>query len=453
MKKITFILIITAILIFSGCSDDAVNYNTSPSPTPSIVEAPMDEVMGGMDDDSLLLSEPRSLIVIISDLHLGDQRSIDNGYGWIINNRSLLANFINKLVDYPAVKELVIAGDMFDEWVVPMADETLNGFGSDQEGETKFVDSIAGANSDVIDAIRSVIAAGIKVTYVPGNHDMLVTEDDINRIFPGINQERDAKGLGAYSPEDLPEVIIEHGHRYDFYNAPDALSNKIPNSPENYTDNPDAILPPGFFVTKIATTHGVTAPVPASDETLKENKGLLYWGSWKLILSKMHIKEDANAKIIKTGIDGYKDNYAINDLAPSIFKDSLLYKNIENNWKERQNINQVNVHINVASALLSGVWDSWCDMQSSTQYFNYDTSKRIVVFGHTHHATMGYHINRHSKSCIYANSGTWVDAGNPSCTCVVIEPDTPEDGYISLKVYQFIEGETLRTLHSGVIKK
>jgi len=449
MKKFLSMVIIVILFICSGCSDDTVNYSSVPSPA----EVSIDNAFGQMNAvTGPLLNNSRSLIVIISDLHLGDERSIDNGYGWLINNRDILANFINQLAVRPAVKELVIAGDMFDEWVVPMEYETFNSFGSDQEGESKFVDSIAAANPDVINAIRNVIASGVKVTYVPGNHDMLVTESDINRLFPGINQERDAAGLGAYSPEWLPQVVIEHSHRYDFYNAPDMLSNKIPYSPENYTNNPDAILPPGFFVSKIAASHGVSGPVPAIDNTSTQNGLFLYWASWELILAKIHITEDPNARIIKTGIDGYTDNYAINDLAPSYNKQPLLYQNIENNWGERQSRNRINVPISVASALLSGAWDSWCDFQSSTQYFNYGSDKRIVVFGHTHHATLGYSMNKSKEKCIYANSGTWIDKGDPACTCVVIEPDSQINGNVNVGVYQFTERQTLIKLHSGTIK-
>ncbi|MEQ8222196.1 MAG: metallophosphoesterase [Candidatus Eremiobacterota bacterium] len=450
MKKFLTIVIIVIIFTFSGCSDDGTGYNTQSSP----VEMSMDNALGHIAGiPGTVTDNSRSLIVIISDTHLGDKRSIDNGYGWFINNRNRLVNFLNQLAVRPSVKELVLGGDLFDEWVVPMEYDTFNGFGSDQEGESKFVNSIASNNPDVINAINNLISSGVKVTYVPGNHDMLVSEDDINRLFPGINQQRDSAGLGAYSPQWLPQVVIEHGHRYDFYNAPDILSNKIPYSPQNYTDNPDAILPPGFFVTKIATSQGVSVPIPAIDNTSTGDGHFLYWASWQLILDELHVTEDPNARIIKTGIDGYRDNYAINDLAPSYNKEPLLYQNIEENWGERQNRNNINVPISIASALLSGAWDSWCDFQSYTQYFTYNSDKRIVVFGHTHHATLGYSVNNNRQKCIYANSGTWIDSGNPDCTCVVIEPDSQINGNINVSVYQFTEQQTLLTLHSGTIMK
>ena len=65
------------------------------------------------------------------------------------------------------------------------------------------------------------------MTYVPGNHDLLINSDDIQSIMPGVSQARDVRGLGAYTPVDFPELIIEHGHRYNFYCAPDQSNRSI----------------------------------------------------------------------------------------------------------------------------------------------------------------------------------------------------------------------------------
>lgn len=454
MKKFLNLVIIVILFSLLGCSK--TNIIASPSASPAPVEMSLGDVFGPSDS---MPGNQRSLVVIISDLHIGDQRSIDNGYGWLIKNRDMLTNFLNQLASHPSVKELVIAGDMFDEWVVPMEYETFNGFGPDQEGESKFLDSIAAANPAVISAVNNIIASGVKVTYVPGNHDMLVTEDDMNRLFPGINQQRDAPGMGAYSPDELPEVVIEHAHRYDFYNAPDMISNRIPYSPEDYTTNPDAILPPGFFVTKIATSHGVsTLLVPALDATVQGSELFLYWLSWQGILIKIHVTEDPNAKIIKTGIDGYTADYAINDLVPQTqgpdILEPLLYQKIGNNWAARQAGNLVNVPIDVYTGLINA-YSVFCDLQSSTQYFSYDLSTRIVVFGHTHKATLCYKSNKNKQECIYANSGTWVDGGNPARTCVVIKTDLQPDDKVNenVCVYQFTEKQSLLKLYDGTITK
>ena len=150
------------------------------------------------------LNYKRTLIVCISDIHLG----ANDSYAEISKNRDALVNFLNHLRISPNVKELVIAGDLIDEWFVPMNLDTFNG-----KTQLDFVKSVALNNKSVIDAFNNIINDGIiKVTYVPGNHDLLINSEDIQSIMPGISEARDVKGLGDYTPVDFPELIIEHDH-------------------------------------------------------------------------------------------------------------------------------------------------------------------------------------------------------------------------------------------------
>jgi UDP-2,3-diacylglucosamine pyrophosphatase LpxH len=466
MKKSCIILciIVLSVTFLSGCSNsgnsagDTAYYSSGTSSADLL--HPEYATADVLTDESYGLTDPQgNLVVVLSDIHMGDQRAIDEGYGWFRANEPLLAGFLASLAASPAVKEVVIGGDFFDEWVIPMDHDTLNGFGSDQQAESKFVDSVAAANPTIISGIKAIMSAGKKVTYVPGNHDMLVTSDDISRIFPGINQSRDAAGLGTYSPGGLPEVLIEHSHRYDFFNAPDMYSNRIPYSPENYTNNSSAIIPPGFFVSKIAASNNFQTPaIPGSLGATDSLIGpFFYWTAWKLILSQVNPSQDYNAKIIKTGIDGYTGVYSINDLVPQVtlsgIQQPTLYAYIEDNWKNRQTQNQVNSLISVVSGLLVGSLSVWCDLQSNTQYFSRDTSKRIVVFGHTHKATMGSRLNSASQKCIYANSGTWIDKGDPACTFVIIDPDLKIDGSVNetVTVYQYTASQTMKQLYQDSI--
>ena len=80
MKKFLSLVMIVIIFIFSGCSDDGPDYRSASS-----TEVSMDNALGQTNDiPGPLTDNSRSLIVIISDTHLGDQRSMDNGYGWLI---------------------------------------------------------------------------------------------------------------------------------------------------------------------------------------------------------------------------------------------------------------------------------------------------------------------------------------------------------------------------------
>ena len=149
----------------------------------------------------------RELIVVISDIHLG----ADLAYAECKDNLPALEEFLTQIRMSPNVKELVIAGDLLDEWFVPAPINTYQG--KDQED---FVKRIATANKGVFDVLNRIIRERkILVTYVPGNHDLTITQANVNKILPGINQKRDTElGLGTYSPVGYPKIVIEHGHRY-----------------------------------------------------------------------------------------------------------------------------------------------------------------------------------------------------------------------------------------------
>lgn len=404
------------------------------------------------------LGNTRTITVVISDIHLGDQRSIDKGYGWFVKNRNKLVSFLNLVRQRPHVKELVIAGDMFDEWVAPMEYDPFNG--GTQSG---FVDAIVTANKTVIDAFNAIIKEGnIKVTYVPGNHDMLVTSADIQRVFPGISEARDAQGLGAYTSAALPELVIEHGHRYDFFNAPDPISNRD-------ITKTASILSPGFFVTKIAASSDLEKSAPrfyreaVSAEYLSAQPGyyITYWAAWQLIMSQKPVKESWDAKIIKTGIDGYTDTYAIYDLIPHHDSasgsplDVLLYKDIVNTWwDQRQTANKVPIKLLAEVAIAAGAINPALDAQSIVQYFlNTSSSKRIVVFGHTHDAGLFTTLNHKGYWSVYANSGTWVDNSKVSCTFVSIIPKK-ENGSTTdtITVYQYVDDQHIPPIKSSAIR-
>jgi metallophosphoesterase superfamily enzyme len=123
-------------------------------------------------------SSNRNMIVVISDIHLG--ANLD--YSEINKNLKPLENFLVKIRSSQNVKELVIAGDLLDEWFVPATINTYEG-----KDQNDFVKRIAASNKGVVDAFNNIIRDGqIKVTYVPGNHDLTITAANVESIFPGI---------------------------------------------------------------------------------------------------------------------------------------------------------------------------------------------------------------------------------------------------------------------------
>jgi UDP-2,3-diacylglucosamine pyrophosphatase LpxH len=384
------------------------------------------------------LNNTRSQIVVISDLHLG----VDDAFAEIKQNRQPLVDFLGQIRNSPNVKELVIDGDMIDEWFLPM-DYKM------PQTESAFVDAVAANNPTVIAAFNNIINDGkIKVTYIPGNHDILVTQADIQRILPGINQARDAEqGLGTYITGANSEIAIEHGHRYNFFCAPDPISNR------DITNNNTSILPPGYFFTRIATSS-VVEKHPASSNTIPQITAnekdasqygyFLYTKMWAAILATLPVKESFIDKEIKTNIDGYTEDYAINDLLPQQdpqtgIIDVKLYKGIQDNWVERQKLNGVPVNIYLNDAILKAADNGFTDSQAKTQYFDRDASKRIVVFGHTHIARLLPFTNFKGENTIYANSGTWIDNGQgyPTMTFVVITLPNADSAIESVNVYKY----------------
>lgn len=325
-------------------------------------------------------SNQRTMIVVISDLHLGP----DLAYTECKNNLKALEKLLYKIKNSANVKELVIAGDMLDEWFVPANIDTYNG-----QSQANYVQRIATTNKGVIDAFNAIIQEGkILVTYVPGNHDLTITEENISLILPGINQARDTSlGLGTYIPDNLPILAIEHGHRYNFFCAPDPISNQ--------TIAPGSITPPGYFFTRIAALH-VAQECTIAGDTIPEP--------------------------------------SLNTSGGEI--DVNLYKGIQDSWSQRQALNNVPVNIPTLQAIKNSASSTESDNQAKTQYFlNPNSNKRIVIFGHSHDAKIIASTNTNGQKTIYANSGTWVDHNNVAPTTTNFVVITPQTSDASSKTY------------------
>jgi UDP-2,3-diacylglucosamine pyrophosphatase LpxH len=383
----------------------------------------------------------RNMIVVVSDLHLG----ADLAYAECKVNLVPLEKLLNQIKAAPNVKELVIAGDLLDEWFVPATTDTYQG-----KDQADFTKRIATANKGVFDVLNSIILGGnILVTYVPGNHDLTFTAANIESVLPGINQARDGKlGLGTYSPVDYPQIAIEHGHRYNFFCAPDPFSNQ--------DIAPGTILPPGYFFTRIGALYkiqnvplaGDTLPVVTQNTSGGESQDLLfrYWKTWGMAVKMFPITNRFDEKIIHTKVGGFTGNYSIDDLVP--FQSANggwinlnLYKGIQDTWEARQTHNNVAVHIETARAIDSVNSSIETDYQANLQYFmNPASDKRIVVFGHTHTPRIITGENLDNKKCIYANSGTWIDhnPGKTTMNFVVITPQRVDPSTQTLvKLYNF----------------
>jgi UDP-2,3-diacylglucosamine pyrophosphatase LpxH len=344
----------------------------------------------------------QTVSLVVSDLHLG----IDDGFAEDVSNRASLANFFKRIKTTANVNEVIIDGDFLDGWFLPFS------YGPIHDYKT-FYKKIAENNKDVISAINDLITnSSVKVIYVPGNHDMNLSRDILDSICPGIQQARDTEGLGTYRTGMRQEIVIEHGHRYNVFCAPDSLSDLD-------IRNTASILPPGYFYTRIATTSlmqkrpkwGFTFP----DFGLPDNpsadvqEAYLYYKVFTAAIANIGITgmtfED---KVIPCGIDGYADYYALSDLVPLYRNGALtktLFSGLGSRWDALQALNRVNAPMSFHDAVLESAVLSGTDDKAKTQYFDLDKSVDVVVFGHTHVPM----LQKYDDGKVYLNSGTWID--------------------------------------------
>jgi len=443
MKKIYFVFLLVACSFsWMSCSNDNDETVSNPFDT-TIVSA----------------NDKRDKILIISDLHLGN----DLSYSETVQHMERLEQFLSEVRTSVTIKELVLNGDIIDEWYIPTRVDSYAG-----GTQADFVRKIVKANQGIFNLLNGIIKDGkIKVTYVPGNHDMGFTAENINIAMPGVNQARDAEnkyGVGTYHPESYPQIAIEHGHRYDFFCSITPGANE--------SDAPGGTLPPGYFFARIAansftdpTTLAAATKVP--DVTLNDAENAeqysknIYYSVWKQVLSEhIYVKDNFNDPIIKTNVGNYTKTYSINDILPhnSATDGSIqmkLYNDLftQTNWHARLKYNNVDVMTDINKAIVGSLKTEIFDSQSEVQYFKNPLSDiRIVIFGHTHNPLMKSYTNLEDKPCLYVNSGTWedqktrdknevIDQDAKKMHFIVITPEKSNKKKLQVSLYQYRYGK------------
>ena len=376
----------------------------------------------------------RNKIVVISDIHIG----VDDKYAENVANRPMLIDFLKRLQSTKDVRELVIDGDFLDEWFLPVD------YPSYTDVQQFYKDVIAN-NQGVIDELNKVADSGIKLVYIPGNHDMTQENEVLQEAIPKIIQIRDAKGLGTYYTGDRNEIAIEHGHRYDVFSAPDTVTNA------ELVGNNDTMLPAGYFYARYAATWvlegrptieknlPVVTTIPDKSDT-DQYGAYLYYSLLKSISTRMTPNESLEEKIFDMHMDGFDDAYTYLDFYPAQQADGtisapVLFKNIQRTWDERQKVNQVKAPNSFVEAVAGAVDWEYYFRQAKAQYLeNPDENVDVVVFGHTH--VPAYRATENGKC--YINDGTWIDHNTdyPAATRTFAVITTGEKSTAGLYMYE-----------------
>lgn len=425
-KIITLLLILVMVFAFSACGDSDISAKSLWEPAASADK-----------------------IVVISDIHLG----IDDKYSETILNVELLLGFLKRLENTTDVRELVISGDFLDEWYLPLTYAKY-------DSSDYFYRQVIANNQDVFDALKSVMAKGIKLVYVPGNHDMLLESGILDEALPGIIQARDADGLGVYITGDRQEIAIEHGHRYDVFSAPDSVSNR------DLCQNDDTLLPPGYMYARIAASwilqgrplikkdYPKVTVVPDASSDPDQFGAYLYYRVLSSELTRITQFERFEDKIFDLGIAGFNGSYSLEEFYPALQMDGtisapVLFRNFQRTWDERQEINQVSVKNTFIEAVSGTLDHDYFFNQAKVQYLqNPEKSIDVAVFGHTHIPQLQNVDNK-----LYVNDGTWIDHNtsypDATRTFAVITTGTVDDAAI----YEYMTDGTITDITESVSNK
>ena len=343
----------------------------------------------------------RNKIVVISDLHLGVNDKISED----VVNRPYLIDFINRVGQTKSIRELVIAGDFLDEWILPLNYPVAT------DSQAYYEQCIAN-NKGVIDALKGLSNTGVKLVYVSGNHDMTLLEDTLKQAIPNINFVG-KDGMGVYITGDNNEIAIEHGHRYDVTSAPDTVDNK------GLTSNP--ILPPGYFFARLGATwflQGmpmINKMIPElaaapSVTNIDQYGAYLYSVFWYNNMNTFTNIERFDDKVFNLKHYGFNTTFSEADVLPVLQSDGtistpILFKDFQKSWDQIQTNNGVRVHSSFIEAVSAQINPdiNYFPKQESLQYDGQGI--QTVVFGHTHVPL----VQTFKNGITVVNDGSWVD--------------------------------------------
>jgi len=320
------------------------------------------------------MATERTRRIFISDIHLSSEQACrpenSQPLSWFRPERDgdRLLNFLdNSIIQKSAdIKDVVLLGDIFNSWVWP-ADQAPPDY-----------DRIFESNPLVLQKLLEIMASGINLFFLHGNHDFDLSSDKVQAAVPGIQPVTCYRsGL----------IFAEHGHQYDIYNKPD------------YFCDPAFGRPIGYFITRLMTSAGQV------QFNLLDLPGVIDDILEAALSSQTIFASIIEALAERAGMTGDDEVLLPGDNRISI-----------NQLKERyQKLGEVYNLSELISDLyerryLHGPADRLC------QQHDY----RVVVFGHTHNALIDKDFFL-VKDRIYANTGCFC---KNNAYCVEIDKST-----------------------------
>lgn len=290
------------------------------------------------------------------------------------NHQARLVNFLNKtiLARESEIKDLVLAGDIFDDWVCP-PDEAPPTF-----------KEIFKSNPEIMKALREIASSEINFYYLAGNHDYSIKKSEIQSEIPGVVFQK------AYDDIQL-KLHAEHGNKYVLFNK----------SHSGIASG----RPIGYFITRLVEHMGGYVNrfqdlISYSDDVIQlaAGKSNFFSALIEALAERADVKEIVmNSSGRKIPIKKVKKMY--NPLAKKYNLIEVLTK-LPNEGE------------------LEHVGDRLCNKKGY----------KIVIFGHTHKAK----IDKDSvlvADRIYANAGCW---SQKKAHCIMVDLNKKGDTVVQL---------------------
>jgi UDP-2,3-diacylglucosamine pyrophosphatase LpxH len=171
------------------------------------------------------MGTPKTNLFVISDLHLGGAAAHDGNPAFQMcskTGRERLVAFIDWVIAQKAAREadahLVIAGDIVD-FLAESRPKGFNAFTADDREAEEKLRAIIEDSREFWDALKRMTQAGFALTLMLGNHDLELCLPRPRRLLLDSVGPGKVEFLYDNQAFTLGPVLIEHGNRYDGWNA------------------------------------------------------------------------------------------------------------------------------------------------------------------------------------------------------------------------------------------
>jgi len=323
----------------------------------------------------------RTKRIFISDVHMSAGRKPKQGrhdYDWLApEEANRLAKFIDHVNDSTDIQEVILLGDIMDNWVCPVDEEPIT------------YDEIVKApkNKNLVASLKKLAKnKEIKVIYMPGNHDMGITKAFIDKVWPEMVFGGSALNDSIFRDGRL---LAEHGSAHALFNAPDPF-----NSPGNR-------IPLGYYISRVIATKAAKTGSPDRHYWTYIDDLLEIFGPQTLPQSVLEAVLEEAGLDDNTGIRMRTiNNKPIYTTAKDI-KDK--YAKLYSQWEEHKGKGMAFKAVMAEIGWLGDLAD----------HLTKKSDTRIVVFGHSH----DWQLDKDSwfvRDRIYANCGAWCDDKKPA---------------------------------------